>query len=206
MGPAARDVNRLARSVQEPADLDRDSAEIHHFSAPGVRKKSTPNAWQSRSSRAVVGEGQLRVIQDHALCHRGPHRGLPPWPHWLELAGMAMLFSRESHAAVVCACNAMIRKGWRIRRGIFDSHHPLHSSSPQQPTQAVVKRLLRDTARGLVCSSSHRSPTSYALTKTATQTSLRLRVGPLGTSLAILGKMSESHRVGCRSDHVGDVR
>jgi hypothetical protein len=32
------------------------------------------------------------------------------WPHRPALAGMAVLFTRKSHAAVVRACNAMNRK------------------------------------------------------------------------------------------------
>ncbi len=35
MGPAASDVNRLARSVQKPADLHRVPAEIRHLVPPG---------------------------------------------------------------------------------------------------------------------------------------------------------------------------
>jgi hypothetical protein len=45
---------------------------------------------------------------------------------WLALAGMAPLFTRKSHAARVCACNALIRHDECLLSDIFDSHRRVH--------------------------------------------------------------------------------
>jgi hypothetical protein len=106
------------------------------------------------SLRRLVVIRKTRRSPVSATGHRGPlarrcHIGVrPTWPHWLALAGMAAFFTRKSHAAIYVASNYLICKQSPHASDIFDSHHPLHSA-PQQPTQPIIKRLLRDAARSV---------------------------------------------------------
>jgi hypothetical protein len=71
------------------------------------------------------------------------------WRHWLQLAGIARLFTRKSHAALVRACNYLIQNVGRHPSDIFDSYRPLHPQASSgnvgtrhlgQPVDPVGKR------------------------------------------------------------------
>ena len=71
----------------------------------GTRGRGYPSSFQQRA---------LGSMRSDKVASLQPRRHLPYVcqlsPHWLALAGIAPLFTRKLHAAVIRACNAMIRK------------------------------------------------------------------------------------------------
>jgi hypothetical protein len=108
---------------------------------------------------AVIRKTRLSLVSGSGPLARCYDIGVrPTWPHWLALAGMAAFFTRKSHAAIYVASNHLICKQSPQASDIFDSHHPLHTPLPQQPAQAIVKRLLGLLLAAFECSSSRPKP------------------------------------------------